>query len=106
MFMSSVSREVTSLACLFFIYLAGALPCRADSAATKERTVTNLADGIYEIRHPDAPDGFPQSNTTVIIGARSVLVVDSCLLPSTARQDVEQIRKWTTQPVTYLVNTH
>jgi glyoxylase-like metal-dependent hydrolase (beta-lactamase superfamily II) len=61
---------------------------------------------VYEIRHPDAPDGFPQSNTTVIIGEKAVLVVDTCLLPSTARQDIEQIRQWTTKPVTYIVNTH
>jgi len=91
---------------LFSVCLASVLHSVADSSTTKERTVTQLADGIYEIRHPDAPDGFPQSNTTVIIGERAVLVVDSCLLPSTARQDVEQIRKWTNQPVTYLVNTH
>src|SRR5262249_52517023 len=78
----------------------------ADSSTTKERTVTKLAEGIWEIRHPDAPDGFPQSNTTVIIGEKSVLVVDSCLLPSTAKQDVGQIRTWTNKPVTYLVNTH
>ena len=78
----------------------------ADSTVTKERAVTKLADGVYEIRHPDAPDTFPQSNTTVIIGEKSVLVVDSCLLPSTAKQDVEQIRQWTNKPVTYLVNTH
>jgi glyoxylase-like metal-dependent hydrolase (beta-lactamase superfamily II) len=78
----------------------------ADSTATSTRTVTKLADGIYEIRHPDAPDTFPQSNTTVIIGESAVLVVDSCLLPSTARQDIEQIKQWTNKPVTYLVNTH
>jgi cyclase len=28
------------------------------------------------------------------------------LLPSAARQDIEQIRQWTSKPVTYLVNTH
>jgi cyclase len=77
-----------------------------DSTTTKDRTVTKLADGIYEIRHPDAPDTFPQSNTTVIIGENSVFVVDSCLLPSAAREDVEQIKKWTNKPVTYLLNTH
>ncbi len=78
----------------------------ADSTETKERTVSKLAEGVYEIRHPDAPDGFPQGNTTVVIGKRDVLVVDSCLLPSSARQDIEQIHKWTNLPVTYLVNTH
>ncbi|ABF39074.1 beta-lactamase-like protein [Candidatus Koribacter versatilis Ellin345] len=78
----------------------------ADSTVTKERTTTKLAEGIYEIRHPDAPDTFPQGNTTVIIGKRAVLVVDSCLLPSSTRQDIAQIRQWTSLPVTYLVNTH
>lgn len=90
---------------LAFVTLLSVNLC-ADSSTTKERTVTQLANNVYEIRHPDAPDTFPQGNTTVIIGERAVLVVDSCLLPSTARQDIEQIRKWTSQPVTYLVNTH
>jgi cyclase len=78
----------------------------ADSVNNSQLTVTKLAEGVYEIRHPDAPDGFPQGNTTVIVGERGVLVVDSCFLPSSARLDVEQIRKWTDKPVTYLVNTH
>jgi glyoxylase-like metal-dependent hydrolase (beta-lactamase superfamily II) len=78
----------------------------ADSTTTKDRTVTKLAENVYEIRHPDAPDTFPQGNTTVIIGDKMVMVVDSCLLPSSARADIEQIRKWTPKPVTYLVNTH
>jgi glyoxylase-like metal-dependent hydrolase (beta-lactamase superfamily II) len=78
----------------------------ADSVNNQQRTVTRLAEGVYEIRHPDAPDGFPQGNTTVIIGERGVLVVDSCFLPSSAGLDVEQIRKWTDKPVIYLVNTH
>jgi cyclase len=77
-----------------------------DSTATKERTVTKLVEGVYEIRHPDAPDTFPQSNTTVIIGEKAMLVVDSCLLPSTTREDIQQIKQWTDKPVTYLVNTH
>jgi len=89
---------------LFFLLAASSL--RGDTAATKTRTVTTLAEGVYEIRHPDAPDTFPQSNTTVVIGERGVLVVDSCLLPSTAREDVAQIRRWTDKPVTYLLNTH
>jgi cyclase len=88
------------------ILLVAASTLRADTTATTTRTVTRLADGIYEIRHPDAPDTFPQSNTTVIIGDKAVLVVDSGLLPSTAREDVAQIRQWTGKPVAYLLNTH
>ncbi|HEX4900537.1 MAG TPA: MBL fold metallo-hydrolase [Pyrinomonadaceae bacterium] len=78
----------------------------ADSVNSKERTVTKLAENIYVIRHKDAPDGFPQGNTTVIIGDLEVLVVDSCYLPSSAREDIAQIRQWTNKPVRYLVNTH
>src|SRR4051812_34184196 len=88
---------------LLLIFAASAF---ADSAFSKERTVTPLGDGIYEIRHPDAADGFPNSNTTVIIGDNAVLIVDSTLLPSLAQQDIQQIKQWTNKPVTYLVNTH
>lgn len=78
----------------------------SDSVKTLKRTVEKLADGVYMIRHMDAPDTFPQGNTTVIIGDREVLVVDSCYLPSSAREDIAQIRQWTDKPVRYLVNTH
>ncbi len=79
---------------------------RSDSSVTKERTVTTLAKDIYVIRHKDAPDGFPQGNTTVIIGDREIFVVDSCYLPSSAREDIAQIRTWTDKPIRYLLNTH
>jgi len=78
----------------------------ADSSRTSVRTFEKLAEGVYTIRHKDAPDTFPQGNTTVIIGDREVLVVDSCYLPSSAREDIAQIRQWTNKPVRYLVNTH
>ena len=88
------------------LLLSGAAPIRAASVTTTERSVIDLAPAVHVIRHPDAPDGFPQGNTTVVIGERGALVVDSCLLPSSARQDIEQIRRWTKKPVLYLVNTH
>jgi cyclase len=94
-------RSIPLLASALF-----ALAARGDTANTTSRTVQEVGPGVYQIRHPDAPDGFPQGNTTVVIGDRAVLVVDSCLLPSSARQDVEQIRKWTQRPVAWLVNTH
>ena len=94
-------RSIPLLASALF-----ALAARGDTANTTSRTFREVGAGIYEIRHPDAPDGFPQGNTTVIVGERAVLVVDSCLLASSARQDVEQIRRWTQKPVAWLVNTH
>jgi cyclase len=66
----------------------------------EERHVSRLADGVYEIGHE------PNGNTTVIIGERQVLVVDTCFLPSAARADIVQIREWTGKPVNFVLNTH
>jgi cyclase len=79
-----------------FVFLAAVLSQRAQA----ERTVTKLADGVYEIRHE------PNGNTTVIIGDRQVFVVDTCFLPSAAREDIAQIRQWTDKPVSFVLNTH
>jgi glyoxylase-like metal-dependent hydrolase (beta-lactamase superfamily II) len=65
-----------------------------------ERTITRLAESVYAIQHQ------PNGNTTVIIGDRQVFVVDSCFLPSAAREDIAQIRKWTDKPVSFVLNTH
>jgi glyoxylase-like metal-dependent hydrolase (beta-lactamase superfamily II) len=71
-------------------------------SAQTERKVTRLADGVYEIQHKDHGGG----NSTVIIGDRQVFVVDSCFLPSAAREDIAQIRQWTDKPVAFVLNTH
>ena len=76
------------------------------SVTRHERTVGEVADGVYVILHRDGPDSNPQGNTTVIIGDRDVMVVDSGYLPSSAREDLAQIKEWTTKPVRFLVNTH
>src|SRR3954463_7644760 len=78
----------------------------ADTVTTHDRTTTKIAGGVYMIRHPDAPDTFPQGNTTLIIGDRECLVIDSGFLPSSAKEDIAQIRQWTNKPVRYLLNTH
>jgi cyclase len=78
----------------------------ADSSVTQQRKVTQVAAGVYAIRHVDSPDTNPQGNTTVIIGERAVLVVDSSYLPSSAAEDIAQIRQWTKLPVRYVLNTH
>jgi cyclase len=71
-----------------------------------ERSVTKLAEGVYEIQHKDAGDGSASGNTTVVIGERQVFVVDSCFLPSAAREDIAQIGQWTDKPVAFVLNTH
>jgi glyoxylase-like metal-dependent hydrolase (beta-lactamase superfamily II) len=81
-------------------------PALGDSAVTNQRRVTKLADGVYSIEHKYLNDGNSSGNTTVIIGEREVFVVDSCYRPSSALEDIAQIRQWTNKPVGYLLNTH
>ncbi len=78
----------------------GLLAVASAMPAQPERKVTKLADGVYEIRHE------PSGNTTVIIGDRQVFVVNTCYLPSQAREDIAQIRQWTDRPVSFVLNTH
>jgi len=86
--------------------LAATTATRADSVNTRERQIRELAPGIYTIRHPDPTDDFPDGNTTVVIGAREVLVIDTCYLPSSADADIALIRGWTDKPVRWVLNTH
>lgn len=75
-------------------------------ALNSQRQVTRLAEGVYAIQHQNLNDGNSSGNTTVIIGDRQVFVVDSCYRPSSAKEDIAQIRQWTDKPVAYLLNTH
>ncbi|HEY2019380.1 MAG TPA: MBL fold metallo-hydrolase [Bryobacteraceae bacterium] len=86
--------------------LACSIAAGLSFGSTNERQVTKLAEGVYAIQHKNSIDGNVNGNTTVIIGDREVFVVDSCYLPSAAREDIAQIRQWTDKPVGYLLNTH
>jgi len=95
-------RRRTTSRCSMLSALSIVLLTAASLSSQSQRTVTKLADGIYEIEHPHEGGG----NTTVIIGDRQVFVVDSCFLPSAAREDIAQIRQWTNKPVSFVLNTH
>ena len=86
-----------TLTSLFLGLLVAVTPVLAQS----DRKVNKLAEGVYEIEHHG-----DNGNTMVIIGERQVFVVDTCLLPSVARQDIAQIRQWTDKPVSFVLNTH
>ena len=100
-----------ALVCVFGFGARAQAPEPAPPALQLEETddhiITTIADGVYALRHKNAVRlGAVSGNTTIIIGDRDVLVVDTCLLPSLARTDIALIRKWTGKPVRYVVNTH
>ena len=100
------ARGLSLLGALALLVLAGGAPLAADSSITRERVVTKLADGVYEIRHQDPLYGWVNGNTTVVVGSREALVVDACSVAWAAREDIAEIRRWTDRPVRYLLNTH
>ena len=55
------------------------------AAGTAQAAPSELAPGVHVIEHPDATQDWPHGNTTIIVGERAVLVVDSTYLPSAAR---------------------
>src|ERR1700691_4985712 len=101
--MASLYDPGRSFLLLVVAWLLAAGPLLGD---TNERRVTKLADGVYAIEHKYLYDGSSSGNTTVIFGEREVLVVDSCYRPSSAQEDIAEIRQWTNKPVGYLLNTH
>ena len=97
------------LAVILVAVILGAAPPVLHAVQTpdaQKRKVTKLAEGVYAIEHEENSAGFNNGNTTVIIGERQVFVVDTCFLPSEAREDIAQIRKWTDKPVSFVLNTH
>jgi len=98
-------REVATLR-RYALVVWASLTIACGLAEAEGRQVTQVAPGVYVIQHDNRPGSGPSGNTTVIIGEREVFVVDSGFLPSTAREDIEQIRQWTNKPVRYLLNTH
>jgi cyclase len=102
----SVAALLLTTMCLPGHALIAAASAPADSVFSNERRVTKLSEGVYTIRHRDPFLGWVHGNTTIIIGTRAVLVVDSCQLSDCAREDIAQIRQWTDLPVRYLLNTH
>jgi cyclase len=78
-------------------------PIRAESGVVVQKV--KIADGIYQFI--TAPDGYvPNGNSVVIVNDSDVLVFDSFSRPSTARTELEEIRKLTDKPVRYVVNSH
>jgi glyoxylase-like metal-dependent hydrolase (beta-lactamase superfamily II) len=97
---TSTGRAIARLAAAFIFLVAG--PGRADAQSIG--VATKVAEDVYVIRHRELP--FEGGNTTIVIGDRDVLVVDACQFPYVAREDIAAIKRLTSKPVRYVVNTH
>jgi cyclase len=76
----------------------------APPATPLPATIKKIGEGVYASINPDG--GKAGSNAGFVVGEDSVLVVDTHVNPDAARQLLAEIRKVTSLPVRYVVNTH
>ncbi len=62
--------------------------------------ITELANGVFARLHEG------RTNSGIIIGDNSVMVIDSLQAPSAARSLIEDVRYITNKSIKYVVNTH
>jgi glyoxylase-like metal-dependent hydrolase (beta-lactamase superfamily II) len=90
--------------CIVVCLLGGLLPVALGQASVEVR-IEKVAEGIYAAMPPHA-QRFDESNAAIIVGDAGVLVVDTQTAPSVARAVIAEIRKLTSKPVHWVVNTH
>lgn len=66
--------------------------------------LTRLADGVFEVEHRDAA-GAVAGSTTVVLGERLVVVVESCFGTPGVREDVIRIQARGDDPLDLVVDT-
>src|SRR6185369_11924369 len=69
-------------------------------------TVTQLADGVYACIRNEPPGFMVDANNVFIIGDQDVVVVDSNGAPGISKEVIAALRKITSKPVKYVINTH
>lgn len=68
--------------------------------------VEALAPGVFAVIRKTPTNGASDSNVLFVINEKDVVVVDANIYPTSAIQTIREIRKRTTKPVRYLINTH
>lgn len=77
----------------------------AATVDARDFTVETVADGIHVFVARDRLDEV-DGNSTLIVGRDAALVVDTNTSPAAARAVLAEVRRLTTKPVRYVVNTH
>src|SRR5215210_2719213 len=76
------------------------------SAQTGNFEVVKVADGVYAAIRKEPPGLTVNANSVFIINDQDVVVVDTTLTPGTAKELLAALRRLTSKPVKYVVNTH
>src|SRR5260370_35161239 len=89
-------------ACLLALVLSVSLT----AFASPEFEMVKVADGVYAAIRKEPPGLTVNGNSVFIINDDDVVVVDTTLTPGTAKEELAALRKLTSKPVKYIINTH
>lgn len=96
-----------TLAALALVVLAlAAAPRAARAQAAGNFELIKLAEGVYAATRTEPPGLTVNGNSVFIVNDEDVVVVDPTLTPGTAREQIAALRRLTSKPVRYVVNTH
>lgn len=68
--------------------------------------MVKVAEGVYAAIRTEPPGLTVNGNSVFIINDDDVFVVDTTLTPGTAKEELAALRKLTSKPVRYVINTH
>jgi glyoxylase-like metal-dependent hydrolase (beta-lactamase superfamily II) len=85
--------------------LAGAAGPRSQAEPAQETQPQEVARGVFVFPTFNATENLVDGNATIVIGSRAVLLVDAPS-PRLTREQLSWLRRHTTLPVKYLVQTH
>jgi cyclase len=78
----------------------------APAASPYKFEVQKIADGVYVAVRRESPGLMFNGNSVFIVNDDDVVVVDTTITPSSARELLAELRKLTNKPVRYVINTH
>src|ERR1700687_2655964 len=78
----------------------------APSIAEADFDVQKIGEGVFAAIRREPPGFAVDANVVFIIHDEDAIVVDTNVAPSSAKQLLGALRKLTTKPVKYVVNTH
>ena len=101
----SAMHHAGAIALALLVQTASAATTTQATMAPVDVTRTEIAPGVHQFTV--ASDGYVEHlNSVAIITNEGVVVFDTTTRPSTARTILADLRKLTTKPVRYVVNSH
>ena len=73
---------------------------------TNNFEMVRVTDGVYAAIRKEPPGLTVNGNSVFIINDHDVIVVDTTLTPGTAKEELAALRRLTSKPVKYVINTH